>query len=260
MHSRVERGGGGAPRQQQFSTACEWASRAICWPKSLIISTSLSVGDGAWGASGVSREEIKGGKKGWHQMRSCWHWEVRRRWEGKGGCLHVQRTCKQICSEDIHHRIHQPLFVHQQELFERQKAEFISQMFPVSLGYCWSFNSQNLMADIQIHCDSSLKLTFPACIFQRVQKEQGQQSSGVRARLFLEVPGILRVLKLAFNPSSDDGGGVERSRAATEHRAWSETNFWNKGSAPAGFSSAFHSPTCRTHQHSTCALQTMWPS
>lgn len=32
----------------------------------------------------------------------------------------------------------------------------------------------------------------------------------IYARLFLEVPGIFRVLKLAFNPSSDDGGGMAR--------------------------------------------------
>lgn len=52
----------GAPRQQQFSTACEWVWRAICWPKSLIISTSLSGGGLEYGvAVGVWGEEIREG-------------------------------------------------------------------------------------------------------------------------------------------------------------------------------------------------------
>lgn len=87
-HSRV-----GASRQQQFSTACEWDWRAICWPKSLIISTSLSVGVGTWGASRLRREEIIGSRE-WHQMSSCWHWEVRRQW-GWEGQLN-KRTTEQI--------------------------------------------------------------------------------------------------------------------------------------------------------------------
>lgn len=53
-HSRV-----GAPRQRQFSTACEWDWRAICWPKSLIISTSLS--GGGW-CMGWQRAEERGNK------------------------------------------------------------------------------------------------------------------------------------------------------------------------------------------------------
>lgn len=64
-HSRV-----GAPRQQQFSTVCEWDWRAICWSKSLIISTSLSGGGWCMGWQ-RRREEIKGGSNGWHEM-SLW--------------------------------------------------------------------------------------------------------------------------------------------------------------------------------------------
>lgn len=59
-HSRA-----GAPRQQQFSTACEWDWRAICWPKSLIISTSLS--GGGW-CMGWQQAEGRGNKGREHRM------------------------------------------------------------------------------------------------------------------------------------------------------------------------------------------------
>lgn len=53
----IRAAGWGAPRQQQFSPACEWDWRAICWPKSLIISTSLSGGGLVlWGWGGGERK------------------------------------------------------------------------------------------------------------------------------------------------------------------------------------------------------------
>lgn len=75
--------GVGAPRQQQFSTACEWDWRAICWPKSLIISTSLS--GGGW-CRGWQRGEERGnkGREKWMTpnetlvaMRRCKTWGKR---------------------------------------------------------------------------------------------------------------------------------------------------------------------------------------
>lgn len=94
--------GVGAPRQQQFSTACEWDWRAICWPKSLIISTSLS--GGGW-RMGRQRGE-PGGNKGREQKDDTkWLPDVAAQRGEKGSWwFAAQRTGGQIHCGTIHGR------------------------------------------------------------------------------------------------------------------------------------------------------------
>lgn len=102
MSTCLIRTAGWAPRQQQFSTACEWDWRAICWPKSLIISTSLS--GGGW-RMGRQRGE-PGGNKGREQKDDTkWLPDVAAQRGEKGSWwFAAQRTGGQIHCGTIHGR------------------------------------------------------------------------------------------------------------------------------------------------------------
>lgn len=82
--------------------------RAICWPKSLIISTSLSGRVGAWGGSGVRREEIKGGSTPNEFLVAM---RCREEGEREVGLFVVQRTGEQIHCRTIQSTAYEYLFI-----------------------------------------------------------------------------------------------------------------------------------------------------